>query len=116
MQVTRNKNNEKMINFNVILLKEYKPANNVFKKLSGLYNMNDGSIIEFYKDGDLLFMKWNGQIREGFSYKGNDEFTGGIEDIAKFEVQANGEARVKLHFVTVLKKEYNLEGVKAFRY
>ncbi len=116
LNITDKKRNEKLINFDVVMAKEFKPDDNVFSKLSGLYTMNDNSIIEFYRKGDLLLMKWNGQIREGLRYKGNNEFTGGYGNKASFELFANGEIKAKVYFITVLKKEFNLEGIKSFKY
>ncbi len=116
LNVTSNKHNEKQIHFDIVMAKEFKPDDTVFEKLSGLYTMNDNSIIEFYRGGDLLFMKWNGQIREGLCYKGSNVFDGGIDNNASFELLDNGAIKVKVHFVTVLKKEFNLEGIKAFKY
>ena len=120
MTVTENKQQEQQVIFDIIMAKEFKPDKTVFEKISGVYTMNDNSVIEFYPDGDLLFMKWNGQIREGLWYKGNNEFTGGSGNrTAKFEVQPDGKVKVKLQFITAMKKEYkeykeyNLEGVKA---
>jgi catechol 1,2-dioxygenase len=49
LNVTKNKNNEKAIHFNVAMAKEFKPEDTVFKKLSGVYGMNDNSLIEFLK-------------------------------------------------------------------
>lgn len=116
LNITMNNSNEKIINFNVVLAKEFKPDDNVFEKLSGLYTMNDNSIIEFYREKDLLFMKWNGQIREALWYKGNNVFNGGSDNSAHFELLDTGVVKVKVYFITVLKKEFNLEGIKAFKY
>ena len=116
LNITNINSNEKIINFNVVLAKEFKPDDTVFAKLSGLYAMNDNSIIEFYREEDLLFMKWNGQIREGLWYKGNNVFYGGNDNNAIFEILNNGAVKVKVHFNTVLKKEFNLEGIKTFKY
>jgi len=115
--VTKNGLNERQVTFDIILRREFKPDKTVFEKISGIYAMNDNSFIEFYQDGDLLFMKWNGQIREGLRYNGGNEFIGGINNQkAKFEIQPDGVMKVTFHFMTVLKKEYNLEGIKAFKY
>jgi protocatechuate 3,4-dioxygenase beta subunit len=116
LPIASNNKGEKVIDFNVVMAKEFKPEDAVFKKISGLYSMNDNSMIEFYREGDLLTMKWNGQIREGFWYKGNNEFRGGIGNSLTFQILANGEVRVKVYFITVLKKEFNLEGIKKFKY
>jgi hypothetical protein len=119
LTIETNSHNEESLIFNVVLAKEYKPDQSVFKKLSGIYKMNDKSLMEFYKDGDLLFMKWGGQIREGLSYKGNNEFAGGVNNLTtvKFELLTGNEVKVKVHyFAAGAKKEYNLEGFKAFKY
>ncbi|MBO9152531.1 hypothetical protein ACFOTA_09970 [Chitinophaga sp. GCM10012297] len=84
---------------------------------------SDNSVIEFYPDGDLLFMKWNGQIREALWYKGNNEFAGGVDNrTAKFNLQPGGKVKVTFQFFTAMKKEYkeykeyHLEGIKTFKY
>ena len=116
LNITNTKSGEKMINFDVVMAKEFKPDDSVFEKLSGLYSMTDNSMIEFYREGDLLFMKWNGQIREALMYKGNNVFNGGVDNAASFELLDPGVVKVKVHFVTVLRKEFNLEGIKTFKY
>jgi catechol 1,2-dioxygenase len=116
LDVTRNKNNEKVIHFNVVMATEFKAEDAVYKKLSGLYSMNDNSMMEFYRQGDLLMMKWNGQIREGFSYRGDNEFRGGTGNSLTFQLLPNGEVKVRVYFITVLKKEFDLEGTKKFKY
>src|ERR1051326_4569557 len=116
LDITNTKSGEKMIHFDVVMAKEFKPDDSVFKKISGLYSMSDNSIIEFYREEDLFFMKWNGQIREALMYKGNNVFNGGIGNAASFELLDNGGVKVKVHFTTVLKQEFNLEGIKTFKY
>ena len=123
MTITKNRLNEKQVVFDIIMAKEFRPDKAVFEKVSGIYSMNDKSVIEFYPDGDLLFMKWNGQIREGLRYKGGNEFIGGTGNrTAKFDVQPDGKVKVTFQFITALKKEnkeykeHNLEGIKTFKY
>ncbi len=116
LMISTNSRNEKTINFDLVMGKELKPSDALFEKLTGLYIMNDKSIIEFERDGDLLFMKWNGQFREAFSYKGDNQFAGGMENKVIFELSPAGETKVRVHFVTVLRKESNLEGVRSFKY
>jgi hypothetical protein len=84
----------------------------------GVYKMNDESMIEFIRDGDLLMLKWNSQIREGLSYKGNNTFGGGIRNLttASFELQTNNEVKVKVHFKSLNKGEFDLEGIRTFKY
>lgn len=119
LPITKNIYDQESLVFNIVMSKELKPDNNVFEKLSGSYRMNDKSLMEFYKKDDLLFLKWGGQIREGLTYKGNNEFAGGFNDktIAKFEIRSNNEVRVKVNYY---RPTYNdkvvLEGTKAFNY
>ncbi|MGZ5190953.1 MAG: hypothetical protein ACXWCZ_08010, partial [Flavisolibacter sp.] len=85
----------------------------------GIYSMNDKSLMEFYKKGDLLFLKWNGQIREGLSYKGNNEFAGNVNNrtTAKFEFGINNQVFVKVNFYRLAyDKDVALEGIKSFKY
>lgn len=119
LSIGKNSRNEKELRFDIVLAKEVKPGDEVFKDLAGIYKMNDKSMIEFYREGDLLFMKWNGQIREAVSYKGNNEFSGGINSktTAKFEITSDQKVKVTLNFYAIiLKKELALEGVKVFHY
>ena len=119
LTITSNSQNEKHLRFDVTMAKEYKPEDSVFKTLAGLYKMNDKSIMEFYRDGDLLFLKWNGQIREALSYKGNNEFSGGIDNAttAKFKLLPEQIVKVAVHYIApALRKEFNLEGTKTFKY
>jgi hypothetical protein len=84
-------------------------------RLVGIYKMNDKSMMEFYKDGNLMFVKWNGQIREALSYKGNNVFSGGVNNTttAQFEVTTDQKVKVTFHFYAIiLKKEVTLEGEK----
>jgi protocatechuate 3,4-dioxygenase beta subunit len=118
LKITRNGKNEETVQFDIVMSKEFKPDNSVFEKLIGVYKMNDKSVMEFYKKDDLLFLKWNGQIREGLSYKGNNTFAGGIRDItaANFQLQPDNTVKVKVHFKTITEGEIDLEGIKTFKY
>jgi len=77
--------------------------------------MSDKSMIEFYKDGDQLFAKINGQIMEAMDYKGNNTFAGGIGYVtAKFELLNDGSAKVK---VTITEdKPIEITGTKLLKY
>jgi protocatechuate 3,4-dioxygenase beta subunit len=119
LTVGKNNRDEKELTFDIVLAKELKPVDDVFKNLGGVYKMNDKSMLEFYREGDLMFMKWNGQIREALSYKGDNEFSGGVSNTttAKFEIMPDQKVKVTLHFYAlILQKELTLEGVKAFKY
>lgn len=118
LKIARNNRNEEAVQFDIVMAKEFKPDDSVFEKLIGVYKMNDKSVMEFYRKGDLLFLKWNGQIREGLSYKGNNTFAGGIRDItsANFQLQTNNAVKVNVHLKTITEGEIDLEGIKTFKY
>jgi hypothetical protein len=98
-----------------VLKKEYVPDESTFHKLAETYKMSDKSIIEFYRDGDFLFWKWNGQVRGSLSYSGNNTFVGGVNDTeAKFDLQLKGAAKVSFRFSR--RKEVNLDGTKLINY
>ena len=103
------------MNFDVVLKKEYVPDDAVYHKISGAYKMSDKSIMEFYRDGDLLFWKWNGQFWGGLAYQGNNTFVGGVNDTeAKFELLPKGNA--KLFFRFERRRSINLTGTKMINY
>ena len=115
LDMTKNGKNEIMVKFDVYLKEEYVLEAAAFKKIVGLYEMSDKSMIEFYKDGDQLFAKVNGQIMEAMDYKGDNSFAGGIDYIkAKFELLANGVTKVK---VTISEdKPVEITGTKLLKY
>ena len=115
LSVKRKSENENGLQFDVVLKKEYVPDEAAFHKIAGTYKMSDKSIIEFYRDGDFLFWKWNGQVRGGLAYTGDNAFVGGVNDTeAKFDIQADGNAKVSFRFSR--RREVNLEGTKLINY
>lgn len=115
LKIIHNSKNEEAVQFDIVM---FKPGNSVFKKLTGVYKMNDQSVMEFYRKDDLLIMKWNGQIWEGLSYKGNNNFSGGAGNSAmlKFQLQAKGEVKSTVHLKSIIKGEVALEGIRTFNY
>ncbi len=101
------------IRFDIELKDEYVPADEVFRKLSGIYKMSDGSMMEFYRDGDLLFYKTNNQIWGGLVYKGSNVFEGRNTE-ARFEILSRGAAKVWFRFSR--RRETKLEGTKFLDY
>jgi protocatechuate 3,4-dioxygenase beta subunit len=103
------------VQFDIVLSKEYLPDDNVFRQVSGIYKMNDGSMMEFYRNGDMLFYKTNGQIWGGLSYVGNNSFGGTENDTeARFQLLSRGEAKVWFRFSR--RRETKLEGIKQLSY
>jgi catechol 1,2-dioxygenase len=116
LDLSKNEKNEKVVKFDVHLTGVYSLEASAYKKIAGLYEMKDRSMYEFYKDGDQLFMKVNGQIMESMDYKGNNTFQGAVEYITvKFELLNGGGAKVR-----VITKEGNkteeVEGTKLLKY
>jgi catechol 1,2-dioxygenase len=109
---------EESVQFDIVLAKELKPADAVFKRLTGIYKMNDASIVEFYRQNDLLMMKWKSLLRIGLTYKGNNKFTGGYSEstTAIFELLPGSHTKVKVHFATVNVGAINMQGDKIFNY
>ena len=115
LSIKKRTHKESELNFDIVLKKEYLPDDTVFSKVSGTYKIADKSIMEFYRDGDFLFWKWNGQVRGGLSYIGNNSFVGGVNDTeAKFQLQKGGNAKLQFRFSR--RKEILLEGIKLINY
>jgi len=115
LNMSKNEKNEKVVKFDVYLKEEYVLEASAFKKITGLYEMSDRSMCEFYKDGDQLFAKINGQIMEALDYKGDNSFEGGLGYIkTKFELLSNGGAKVKV--IIKENKPIELTGTKLLKY
>jgi hypothetical protein len=98
------------------MAKEYPLDAAVFEKVSGLYEM-DKMLVEFYKRGDLLFMKFNGQIEEAMVYKGDNRFEGGLGFIkARFGPLSGGGVKAVISYIDDDKNEHVLEGQKILKY
>ena len=117
LDIGKNDNNEKVVKFDIVLKEEYVLDATAFKKITGLYEMSDRSMSDFYKDGDELFVKLNGQIMEAMEYKGNNKFEGGLGVISvQFELLSNGGAKVKVSYIDDDRKTVTLEGNKILKY
>jgi hypothetical protein len=118
LKITHNNKNEEAVQFDIVMAKEFKPDNAAFEKIAGVYMMNDKSAMEFYKKDDLLFMKWNSQIWEGLSYKGNNSFAGGSANstVASFQLLPGNMVKVKVHLRSIVKGEIDIEGTRTFNY
>ncbi len=113
LSITKNSNNQEQVQFDIVMAKEFKPEDAVFEKLSGIYRMSDNAHLEFYRDGDQLLLKRNGQIIAGSSYKGNNEFVN-PNGTLKFELQPDGG--VKVCWIKPDTAECALTGIKVFKY
>ncbi len=119
LTVSKKSETEDELRFDILLQKEFKLDDVTMRRLSGIYTMSDKSLMEFYQVGDLLYMKWNGQIREALGYRGNNEFAAGGHGrtTAIFERQPSGEFHVKVNFFRLADRvDIVLDGVKRFSY
>lgn len=115
LEVKKVDDTQNAVQFDIVLNKEYLPDDHVFSQVSGIYKMNDGSLMEFYRSGDMLFYKTNGQIWGGLSYVGNNSFGGKENDTeARFELLSQGNAKVWFRFSR--RRETKLEGIKQLTY
>lgn len=118
LDISTNGKKEKVIKFDIILQKEYALDAAAMQRVAGLYEMSDKTMCEFYKDGDQLFAKLNGQIIEAMDYKGNNSFEGGLSQLkASFELQEGGGAIVKCSYYDYDKKAMvAVDGKKLLQY
>ncbi|HLP36896.1 hypothetical protein [Lacibacter sp.] len=112
LDVSKNASGESEVIFNVTMHKEIPLDKKVYDKITGLYSMDDDSKIEFIQNDDLLFMKRNGQLMAGLTYKGNNSFEGGIGfPKVRFEILTNGGSKA---VITTQTKTYT--GEKYLKY
>jgi protocatechuate 3,4-dioxygenase beta subunit len=117
LDIGKNDRNEKVVKFDVVLKEEYVLDAAAFKKITGLYDMSDKSMADFYKDGDELFVKLNGQIMEAMEYKGNNKFEGGLGQVSvQFEFLANGGAKATVNYMGDDRKMITVKGDKLLKY
>jgi hypothetical protein len=93
----KNSGKDKFVTFDVVMSKQFPLEAAAFKKLTGLYNMNDNTMCDFVNDGDLLFVKNNGLMVAALEYKGNNTFEDGDGTKTKFLFEG-GETKVKVTF------------------
>ena len=109
---------ENKVTFDIVMNKKFAIDDAVFNKLTGIYNMNDKSMVEFYKNNDLLFAKINGQIMEALYYQGNNHFTSALEVVkVKFEVKEKGEVKAFVDYLDDTNNKWmKSEGSKMLKY
>jgi catechol 1,2-dioxygenase len=112
LNISKNKSGDSEIVFNVVMSKEIPLDKKVYDRVTGLFDIGNDNVIEFIKNDDLLFMKWNGQLSADLKYIGNNTFEGGIGfPKATFELLKDGGTKV---VVVTETKTYN--GTKYLKY
>ena len=96
LQISKNSANENVVTFNIVMSKNFPLDASVYKKITGLYEM-DKDIFEFVQNDDLLFMKRNGQLIASFNYIGNNTFEShpGLRKVV-FEILAKGGVKATI--------------------
>ena len=116
----KNGGDEKVVHFDIVMNDAFPLDPNVYPKVTGLYQLEKG-IVEFSREDDLLFVKWNGQLTEALQYRGDNTFEGGAGYIkAKFELLDDGGTKVMLSMADFdgnkQAKVTNYEGTKFLKY
>jgi len=94
LETKKNQEGDLAVTFDILMRETYPLDPATYDKITGLYQLERGNA-EFIQDGDLLFVKFNGQLQEGLSYKGNNTFEGGLGYIkSKFELLPEGGTKV----------------------
>ncbi|NND05240.1 MAG: hypothetical protein HKN87_02570 [Saprospiraceae bacterium] len=75
LDLTRNADNEQELIFDVVMTENIPLSDEVYQKITGLYQ-TERNIIEYIKSDDLLLVKKNGQIVRSLKYVGNNTFEG----------------------------------------
>jgi len=117
LDITKNSKNEDVVMFNVVMQKAFPLDDASFNKLLGVYDAGKDDRMEFFREGNVLFFKYNGQIYEGLYYKGNNTFENQMgQSAAQFELQANGETKVKLSYLDDDNKTVTQEATMLVKY
>ena len=120
LEIKKDSSGESFVTFNIIMGDTYKLNDEGYRKITGLYQLKNG-IAEFTREDDLLFLKINGQIMEGLTYKGNNSFEGGLGfNKVKFEILSNGGVKtyITMWDLGPADKKYieHHEGLKFIKY
>jgi hypothetical protein len=107
-----------VVKFDVVMGKAFPLDDAGYKKITGLYKLNEGNV-EFTRDGDLLMAKLNGQLIEALVYKGNNTF--GLSYVkAKFELLEKGDVKTTISMGNYdsgdLSSMTTMEGLKFLKY
>lgn len=92
----RNYSKGKFVTFDIVMSKQFPLEPAAFKKLTGLYRMNDETMYDLLTDGDLLFVKRDGLMISALEYKGNNQFEESLGMKVQFSFAQGGETDIKL--------------------
>ena len=90
LEISKPAGKEGEVRFDVVMGKAQVLEDSAYRKITGLYKLKNG-FAEFNREDDLLMMKYNGQLLEALTYKGNNSFEGGLGYVkVRFELLAEG--------------------------
>ena len=92
----KNSSKGKFVTFDIIMSKQFPLEAAAYKKLTGLYSMNDETMYDFVSDGDLLFVKRDGLMVSALEYKGNNLFEESPGMKVQFSFGQNGDTNIKV--------------------
>jgi protocatechuate 3,4-dioxygenase beta subunit len=119
LDIRKSSANESAVKFDIVMGKTLRLDDAAYKKITGLYKLNQG-MAEFTREDDLLVMKLNGQLLEGMTFRGNNKFEGGLGfNRAQFAFSMEGETKVSItlwDMGPVKKFLETYEGVKYLKY
>ncbi len=96
--ITKNAANENLVTFDIVMNREFPLDKEVYRKISGLYQV-DKDIIEFVQSDDLLLIKRNGQYMSAIRYTGNNTFEGPMgSPKASFDLLPGGGVKATILF------------------
>lgn len=120
LEIKKNSSNENVVKFDVVMGKSFPLDEAVYRKITGLYKLNNG-MAEFNHQDDLLFLKLNGQIMEALVHKGDNSFEGAMSfNKVKFELLPNGDVKAMIRMWDSWSADNRYlktyEGIKVLKY
>ena len=98
LKTSKNSKGEITVDFDIVMSKEFPLEAAVYGQLCGLYDTGKDSKVEFFRKGDLLYSKWNGQISDALYYKGNNSFEDGSGLNVQFEILGHGSVSMNYSY------------------
>ena len=120
LEIRQNEAGDSLVDFDIVLSQSYGLDDAGYRKIAGLYQVEQG-LMEYYREDELLFVKFNGQILEGYAYRGNNTFVGGNNmNSVRFEISQDGMVKANITFWDnwpgVEMFPMKMEGKKVFKY
>src|SRR5688572_2711415 len=92
----KNSPKDKFVTFDIVMSKQFPLEASAYKKLTGLYSMDNNKMYDFFNDGDLLFVKSDGLMVAALGYKGNNQFDDSNGYNVQFLFDQAGPTKIKI--------------------